>query len=179
MKLNAFAGIAGAPTLSAPIMGYVTTGVFSVTNPVSGAVYTANLVSGSGTATWDATYNRFTLSAVDARFSVTVGWSPSSPQSAPDYMERARYQWTADTRTWGTCGGVWVGGECTSAHSVTPPCGEGSGCGAGCDNPSWCCDSRTPAYYVEPYTCQTGGSAPVFIPLAGYIDSGAEWYKLS
>lgn len=169
----------GSPP-AAPVMGYVSTGVFSVTNPVAGAVYTPTLISGSGTAAWSAGTSRFTISSTTARFSVTAGWASNAPQSAVDYMELFPYAWTPDTRTYGTCGGNTTGGECTHSFPVTPPCGGGN-CSTGCENPSWCCDARNPSVYHPPYTCQTGGSAPAFIDYSssGYTDSGSEWYKVA
>ena len=150
---------------AAPIMGWVSAGLFSVTNPVAGAVYTAVNVSGGGTAVWDAVNSRFTVSAPDSRWSVTAGWASNGPQTAPDFMERKAR--TSDYIPYTQCYN-----PCGNCRTDTNPHTWSCGCGTGCNDSGggqWGdCICRGPGYY------QDHNYGP-----AGYSDGGSEWFKVS
>jgi len=157
---------------AAPIMGWVSYGIFNVTNPVAGAVYTPTLISGGAGASWDEGNKRFTLSSTVARFSVTAGWGATStgiPQSAPDYMDRQAR--TVDS--------VWIDfsqcsnpcGNCrTDVNPHTWSCGCGSGCNDSGGGQWGDCICRGPGYWTYPDHSYAG---------AGYTDGGSEWWKVS
>jgi hypothetical protein len=154
----------GAP--AAPVTGIVSYGVFAITNPVAGAVYTATNVSGGGTATWDATNKRFTLSSTTSRWAVTAGWASGAPQSAADYMERRPLTYTPDTRY--------------SVHENTGECGPGPDCSC---HPGWGAhwDTDPVLGSVNPHCSRDVqyGSAPALINQPGYTNVNGEWIKLS
>lgn len=146
----------GSPP-AAPVMGYTSTGVFTVTNPVAGAVYTATNVSGGGTATWNGTANTFTLSSATSRWTVSASWASGAPQSAVDYMERKAYTTHTEQR-WAHIGWNYWWPPPTSAS-----------CGTWANGDPWC---REAVYGWENYQVQDA------LP-SGYSDSGSEWWRVS
>lgn len=174
----------GAP---APVMTYVSAGVFEVSNTEAG-VYTATLVSGSGTATQTTVGGkiRFTLSEKTARFSVTFAYAVGAPQSQPDYMERKEYAHSCRTvpETCGSpCNCSLVGSNC---YCVAP---GPSGCPAGTtpNNECGCAGTSTPCMggsigHIECQICYSDCSyevCDVLINEPDYTNSGSEWYKVA
>lgn len=165
---------------SAPVMSYVSTGVFEVSNTVAGATYSASLVSGSGSAS-QSTVNgkiRFSLSTNPARFSVTAAWSAGGSPSSADYMERKPFSYTP--YTCGTC--------CGSPYGCWKSCGcecGGGGCGCyGNSGQSWgqCGCPGTMCWYnwgtcQDCSSCCSGGNL-IDETGNGYTNGGSEWYKL-
>lgn len=170
---------------AAPIMAYISTGVFEISNTITSDVtYNTALVSGSGTATASTVNNkiRYTLSSTTARFSITAQWTAGGSPSAADYMERKPYSYTPDTRYSCTV--------CGNPYGCWKSCGcECSGGGCGCygnSGASWGqCGCPGNMCWYNWGTCQdcyqtTCGSAPTLIDETanGYTNSGTEWYKL-
>lgn len=167
---------------AAPEMAYVTTGTFEVSNTVSGAVYTATLVSGSGTATQSVVNGkvRFALSSTTARFSVTASWTVGGTASAADYMERKPHANSCYTPSWQCNCNCYSTGNCwcvapgpSGCPAGTTPngqcgCGGGSPCMAGSIGETICNCS----------TCY-GSQVCNLIDAPGYTNSGSEWYKVS
>ena len=159
-----FAGFnMGLSAPAAPIMDHHTaTGQFIITNYSSSLVYTTALVSGGGTATLNTGTGVYTLSSTTARFSITVGYSGSSPQSAADFMERRPY-----TATQGYPDVSYI--HPPPAHGVNIPNVIGA---------RWLyCNQFDPPLEQE---CghQEGTMVKAGTP-AGYTDSYGEWWKVS
>lgn len=180
LMLVSIAAAAGSRKFTpSPIMAYVSTGVFSISNYDSTLTYTATLVSGSGTATFNASNGRYTLSSTDARFSVTSRYAPSAPASNPDFMERKPYTYSCRTvqRTGtrpcccvATCNGYCTGGE---------PCPPGVGQGfQECGCPTFFCGTISVTCGTETFTYNET-VCDVLIDQPGYINSGTEWYKVN
>jgi hypothetical protein len=186
----------GSPPAS-PIMGYVSTGVFNITNYDPTLTYTATLVSGSGTATFNSANGRYTLSGPNSRFSVTASYAPGAPQSSPDFMERAAYTYYTETFTFtGTCSGTrTVDYDCSYNEfffCCGDPCNSNFQCpptdGWFCSYFFQCCTeqcvrtvSRT-CQREETYTfsCEQTGTRQVKNATpSGFTDSGVEWYRVS
>ena len=184
-----------------PQISYVTTGVFQINNYDPTLVYTVTLISGSGTATFNSSNNRYTLSSADARFSVTTAYAAGAPQSNPSYMERKAYTYYTETYSFTT--------TCTGTRVVKYDCSYYTNeyyycCGDPCQGPSracppqdgWqcvgtvCCTDkcvrsklvqqtceRTETYT---YSCTQTATRQVKNPTPeGYTDSGVEWYRLT
>lgn len=172
MRLNAFAGRAGSPTPTVPILSYVSLNLFQVTNPVPGATYTMTLLSGSGTATYSSITNQITLTGTTARFSVTVGWSALAAQSPPAYMDHQPRvnnvynpcSYCATPETFDNCGP-----PLKPDGSYYCSCGTLGGCG----NPNDCCGWVCHSYYVDCsyYSLNYGPQA------SGYTLGADEWWK--
>ena len=174
----------GGPPPS-PIMSYVSTGLFSISNYDPTLTYTAALVSGSGTATFSSSNGRYTLSGANSRFSITSRYAPGTTESDPDYMERKSYTYSCRTvaRTcYTSCNCSLVGGNCYCG----PP--GPSGCPAGSTPNGQCgCGGAYPCMYGSigtvvcqscPYACNYT-VCDVLINQPGYTNSGTEWYKVS
>lgn len=175
--------LGGAPP---PVLSYVSTGVFEVSNTTAG-VYTATLVSGSGSAT-QSTVNgkvRFTLSGVNSRFSVTFAYASGAPQSVPDYMERKAYTYSCRSVPYSCCGSCncrLEGGDCYCSAPVNGGCPPGTSpngqCGCGGGTP---CMGGSIGTVVCDTCCSTcyNTYCDVLIDQPGYTNSGTEWYKVS
>ena len=180
-----------------PVMSYVSTGVFAISNYDPTLTYTATLVSGSGTATLNAVNGRYTLSGVNSRFSVTSSYALGAPQSDPDFMERKAYTYYTETYTYtGTCSGTRTvyydcsyneyyyccGDPCTSTFQCPPQDGwECTGFFV-CCTPLCVRRVQQTCSYQENYTfsCEQTGTRQVRNATpSGYSDSGVEWYKIS
>jgi hypothetical protein len=152
---------------TAPITGYVSNLVFSVTNPVANAVYTPTLLTGTGTATWNGTLNQFTLTGATARFSVTAGWASNAPQSTAAYMDHQplvndvyHSDYVCTNQTFDNCGPP--GQQCG--------CGTFNGCGDGVNCCGWVCHA---GYYNNYYTLNYTPQG------SGYTQGTNEWWKVS
>lgn len=174
----------GSPP-SAPIMGYISTGVFNITNYDSTLVYQATLISGSGTATLNTSTGRYTLSSANARFSVVARYAASSPASGQDFMERRAYTYSCRTVPQTCCETVCIE-QCTCGCSGPDP--NTGGCPAGSSPNGQCgCGGSSPCMFGC-IGCKTFGQncfdctytvCDVLINQPGYINSGTEWYKVS
>jgi len=159
-----FAGFnMGLSAPAAPIMDhYTATGQFVITNYDSSLVYTTALVGGSGTATLNTSNGVYTLSSTTARFSISAGYSASSPQSAVDFMERTPY-----TATQGYPDVSYI--HAPPAHGINIPNVIGA---------RWLyCTQFAPPLEQE---CghQEGTMVKASTP-AGYTDSYGEWWRVS
>lgn len=167
-----------------PIMAYVSTGVFSISNYDPTLTYTAALVGGSGTATLNASNGRYTLSSANARFSVIARLSINSPASNPDFMERKSYTYSCRqvprTETYydqpcyldAGCGGCKSGpGQC--APGQTQSFGQ-------CGCPGYMCWNYYNGVVCTQYTRTVYDTyCDVLVNQPGYTNSGTEWYKVS
>lgn len=192
-----------------PAMLYHSTGKFRIDGYSPTLVYTATLVSGSGTAALDPVTGIFTLSGANSRFSVTSRYAPSAPESEQRFIERKAYTYYTESYTFPT--------TCTGTRSVPYDCSYQSQeqyycCGDPCvptyslgivvawncpPTDGWFCQTnyqcctyqcvrtvtvpRT-CYRDESYTYACTGTATRQVRNAtpsGYIDSGVEWYRLS
>lgn len=90
-RTSTFADPPAKPTLN----HHTTAGQFIITNYSPSLIYTATLVSGSGSATLNTSTGVYTLSSQNARFSVTAKYAAGTSESTAGYMERAQYTTTA------------------------------------------------------------------------------------
>jgi hypothetical protein len=171
----------GSPPPS-PVMSYVSTGVFSISNYDPTLTYTATLISGSGTATFNASNGRYTLSSTNARFSVTSRYAPSAPASDPDFMERKSYTYSCRTvpqTCYSSCNCRLEGGNCYCVAGPCPGnCPPNGQCGCGGAFPCTCGSIGTVVCDSCPYDCSYT-VCDVLINQPGYTNSGTEWYKVS
>jgi hypothetical protein len=174
----------GSPPPS-PIMAYVSTGVFSISNYDSTLTYTATLVSGTGTATFAPATGRYTLSSTNARFSVTSKYAPSAPESTPDYMERKAYTYSCRTvaqTCYTSCNCSLQGSNCYCVAPGPSGCPAGTSpngqCGCGGGTPCMGGSIGTVVCQSCPYDCSYQ-VCDVLIAQTGYTNSGTEWYKVS
>ncbi len=173
--------IMGLSAPDAPIMNHHTsTGQFIITNYNSSLVYTATLVTGSGTATLNTGTGVFTLSSANARFSVTAGYASTAPQSSADFMERKSYIYTNDP----ICSD-----NCASAYNYPDPnnncyqqghpncCNSSNSCwGSGVDG-NCAADGTICCGGSRGQTCNNNyvkNATP-----SGYTDSYGEWWRVS
>jgi hypothetical protein len=170
-----------------PIMAYVTTGQFSISNYNPTLIYVATLTTGSGTATLNTSTGIYSLSGANSRFSVLAKYGAGAPDSDLDFMERKQYEYTyRDAAT--TCSRTVCLKECSCGCSAPDPstggCPPGTSpntqCGCGQEGRPPCmfgcigCEQEGP----ESYPC-TERIYDVLVQEPGYIDSGVEWYKVS
>ena len=165
-------------------MNWQSTGVFVVTNPVAGAVYTATRVVGtSGTATWDETNKTFTLDNANSGFNVYAQWATGAPQATKvGYMERkARTQdWVYWYTSCQTCCTENKRATCNEApwYGKCPPPGGSCGCYDSSQNRCICWA------YGPPY-CNSCNCSDVYHWVDhsytgdGYTDRTSEWSKQS
>lgn len=166
--------LGGAPP---PVMTYVTTGVFEVSNTTDG-IYTATLVSGAGTAT-QSTVNgkvRFTLSGANARFAITFAYAVGAPQSVPDYIERKAYTYSCRQEGYECCSGCNCYPVCSGGCSSDSSCGGYGQCGCSGASP-WFCGTVSVVCSTCCTTCYRE-VCDVLISQPGYTNSGTEWYKV-
>jgi len=171
----------------APIIAYITTGVFEVTNTADTGVYTPTLLTGGGSANPSTVggKRRYTLTSTSARFSLTYSYAAGSPQSAQGFMERKPYEYTyADypATCYNPCNCTTVG---YTAYCIAGPCPAGcpangqAGCGTTQPNePCMCGSLGTQSCESCPYAC-TDRRYDVLINQPGYINSTTEWYKVT
>lgn len=165
-----------------PVMVYVSTGVFAISNYNSSLVYEATYVVGSGgTATLNTVNGRYTLSGTWSGFNVISRYAAGAPASNAGYMERKPYSYSCRQ----------VGYSCCSSCNCN--CYLDAGCycnpsGSPCSNPSWgqcgCPGPMCWTYYNGVVcNCQTCCSTcyntvcDVLVSEPGYTNSGTEWYK--
>jgi hypothetical protein len=177
-----------------PQVAYVTTGVFEITNYDPTLVYEATLVSGGGTATFNASNGRYTLSNANARFSVVARYVAGAPASDPAYIERKAYTYYTETFTTTCTDTRTVYYDCSytvneyyyccgdpCVNNLCPP-QDGWGCNNGTCCTSYCVRTRTVSQTCsrqETYTYSCTDTRQVRNPTpAGYTDSGVEWYRL-
>lgn len=164
-----------------PIMEWYSTGVFYITNPVEGAVYTTTRVVGtSGNATYNSTNNRFTLDNANSGFNVYAQWAVGAPQATKvGYMERkARtqdyvYLYTSCQQ----CCSPNRRARCNDAPGPAPgQCSGSCGCYDGAQNRCICWD-------VGPPYCSSCNCSDVYGYVDhnwapnGYTDRTSEWEK--
>lgn len=174
--------LGGAPP---PVMTYVTTGVFEVSNTTAG-IYTATLVSGSGAIT-QSTVNgkvRFTLSGTNSRYAITFAYAEGAPQSAPDYVERKAYSYSCREVSYScsySCNCVTTPSNCYCSAPVNGSCPPGTSPNGQCG-----CGGATPCMggTIGGTSCQTctgtctNTVCDVLIDQPGYTNSGTEWYRV-
>ena len=172
----------------APVIAYISTGVFEVTNTASTGVYsTPTLITGSGTANLSivGSKRRYTFTNTLARFSLTYSYAAGAPQSAPSFMERKPYAYTCQdypATCYAECNCVTVG---YTAYCIAGPCppecpanGQ-NGCGTTQPNePCMCGSLGTRECDSCPYAC-TENRCDVLVNQPGYINSTTEWYKVT
>jgi len=173
----------------APIIAYISTGVFEVTNTADTGVYTPTLISGGGSANSStvAGKRRYTLTNTTARFSLTYSYAAGAPQSAPDFMERRPYTYSCRDAPYTCCspcncrnegGNCYCTGPdpntggCPAGTSPNGQCGCGGGapCMGGSIGTTVCDDCCSTCYET---VCD------VLIDQPGYTNSGSEWYKVA
>lgn len=167
----------------APIIAYISTGVFEVTNTASTGVYTPTLLTGGGTPEVSTVggKRRYQLTGVDARFSLTYSYAAGAPQSAPAFMERREYNKSCRPNPYECCPscppcGYTCSGYCTGGE----PCPPGSGQGfQECGCPTFFCGTITTWCSSCCTTCYGEPICDVLINEPGYINSTTEWYKVT
>ena len=167
-----------------PIMNYVSTGVFQISNYNSALVYETSLVIGSGSVSFNSSTARYTLSGVNSGFNVISKYSASSLPSNPGYMERKAYSYSCRQVTYTEayeCN-CYLDASCGGCISNPGECGPGQSQSFGqCGCPGYMCWN----YYngvvcgtcYREACCQT--VCDVLINQPGYTNSGSEWYKRS
>jgi hypothetical protein len=167
-----------------PIMNYVSTGIFQISNYDPTLVYETSLVIGSGTVSFNSSTARYTLSGVNSGFNVVSKYSPSSLPSDPGYMERKAYSYSCRQVTYTEAYGCncYLDASCGGCTSGPGQCAPGQSQSFGqCGCPGYMCWN----YYngvvcstcYREVCCQT--VCDVLINEPGYTNSGTEWYKRS
>ena len=162
-----------------PIMTYVSTGVFQISNYNPTLTYETIFKVGSGSASFNSSNGRYTLSGVNSGFDVVARYVPGSPVSAAGYMERKAYSYSCRNVSYEE----EFGCNCRlDAGCFCCPC-------PGCANPSWgqCgCPGDMCWTYYNGIVCDTCRRTvccrqicDVLINEPGYTNSGSEWYKAS
>lgn len=170
---------------STPIMQYAGYGSFNISNYNSNLVYTARLITGSGSANLNVGTGNYSLSSVTARFSITAKYPGASIESDLTYMERLAYErsYTQQcapgcTNGFACCSEAnWV--PCDCAAPGTPGYSPNDECGCtprglwgrqgwGCKDPECC------GFGLQ---CQQVDNGVINQP--GYTNSGSEWYKVN
>jgi hypothetical protein len=170
----------GAPPAK-PSLSYVTTGTFVINGYDSTLVYEPVLVSGGGTASFNATNQRYTLSNEDAAFNIIARYAVGAPGSTPTLIERKKYSFSCRTVPQTCCESCCQleGGNCFCVPGPCPSdCPPNGQCGCGGDFPCTCgsigdvvcrdCNCRDCSFQV----------CDVLINEPGYINSGTEWYRI-
>lgn len=169
-----------------PIMTYVSTGVFQISNYDPTLTYETIFKTGSGSASFNSSNGRYTLSGTNSGFDVISRYVPGSPASAAGYMERKAYTYSCRqvsyTESYGcncrldaACYCTFPYGNCYQGG--TPSWGQ-CGCGQNGTPFEMCwlyyngvvCDTCT-----RTACCRT--VCDVLINQPGYTNSGSEWYK--
>lgn len=171
-----------------PIMTYVSTGVFQISNYNSTLTYEAIFKTGSGgTATLNTSNGRYTLNTAWSGFDVVARYAPGSPASAAGYMERKPYSFSC-RQVFGTCCDTCcelVGGNCGCVGAGPSGCPPGSSPNGqcGCGGPGRECMTGTIGEVVcsscNCRSCVVANPCDVLINEPGYVNSGTEWYKVS
>lgn len=164
---SAVTSSAKAPS-SAPVLSHTAKSQFTIQSYNSSLVYTATLLSGSGTANLNTSTGVYSLSDANARFSVTAAYSSNGTQSPAAIMEVKAYTCTyynhpyqnCTTSCYPACGPTLAGNE----PYGLPCCWGWSYNGAGL-----CC--TTGCSTVDNYTCDKDP-----LPL-GYTDTYGEWWR--
>lgn len=166
----------GVSAPAAPIMDHHTaTGQFIITNYNSSLVYTATLVSGSGTASLNTSTGVYTLSGANSRFSVTAAYGAGATQSTADFMERKAYTYTPVTTCTDNCASAyfWPAGNCPGPNC----CNAFNNCWGGGVDGNCAADGTICCGGSRGQTCTTTNvknATP-----AGYTDSYGEWWRVS
>lgn len=171
-----------------PTVSHTAYGQFTIVNYDANLTYTTTLITGGGSANRAGAV--FSLTNVDARFSITSSYAGSNLQSDPTYMERKNPTTYCDPYT----------APCTEPGPCNPtvPCGcAGANCGGAC------CPGFTPSgqcgcgNYIPNLPCAPEGAGPCTpgppqpkpggcpvpncgIPSpvpTGYQSGFGEWYK--
>lgn len=181
-KINGvWRGTTFASPPDSPVMTYVSTGVFEISNYDDSLTYETIFKSGSGSASFNSSNARYTLNGANSAFDVVARYAPGSPASKPGYMERKAYTYSCRqvsyTESYGCNCYLDAAINCCGDHCVG--CANQSWGQAGC--PTWMCW----AYYngvvcstcTRTVCCRT--VCDVLINQPGYTNSGSEWYKAS
>jgi len=166
----------------APVIAYISTGVFEVTNTADTGVYTPTLISGGGTANVSTVdgKRRYSLTSVDARFSLTYSYAAGAPQSAPAFMERREYNYSCRENPYECCVGCQPCSVTCSGGCSGSPCPPGVGQGYGeCGCPTYYCGTITVNCSTCCSTCYGDPICDELIDEPGYINSTTEWYKVT
>lgn len=168
-----------------PIMTYVSTGVFQISNYDPTLTYETIFKTGSGSASFNSSNGRYTLSGTNSGFDVIARYVSGSPASAAGYMERKAYRYSCRqvsyTESFGCNCFLDAAIGCCGDFNCRPcpPGMTGSWRQAGCKTfMCW-------AYYngvvcstcTRTVCCRT--ICDVLINEPGYTNSGLEWYKAS
>jgi hypothetical protein len=163
-----------------PIMSYVSTGVFQISNYNSTLIYEAVFRVGSGSASFNSSNGRYTLNGENSGFDVVARYATGAPASLAGYMERKKYSFGFRDVIGQCCSS---GGPCSTvcngSCSTNPDSGGYGQCG--CVAPAiWfngTVDVSCPPQICNP--CVVGRVQDVLINEPGYINSGTEWYKVA
>jgi hypothetical protein len=162
-----------------PVMQYVSTGVFQITNYNSSLLYESQFVGGSGSASLNTSNGRYTLNGANSAFNVVSRYASGSPPSEAGYMERKAYSYTFRLVP-------------RSETYFDQPCrlDADAFCNPGnvqpCANPSWgqwgCPTEMCWIYYNGVVCTQYSRTVydqvyDVLINEPGYTNGGSEWYK--
>jgi hypothetical protein len=160
-----------------PIMQYVSTGVFQISNYNSALTYETIFKIGSGgTATLNTSNGRYTLNGTWSGFDVISRYALGAPASAPGYMERKPYSFSCRIVPQ-TCSQACNCRAVCNGFCSTDPCGGYGQCG--CQAPAiWFCGTVDVVCDQCPYDCSYE-VCDVLINEPGYTNSGTEWYKAS
>lgn len=181
------AGLGSGP--EKPNVVYVSSGVFAVSPYDSNLSYDAEFIPGSGpggSASFNVSNGRFTVTGETAAFNVFARYFPGGPTSTPAYMERKKYDFTCrrvPQQCCGPCNCRLEGGNCF----CEPPGPEG--CPPGTSPNGQCgCGGATPCMggSIGQVVCDTCCSDCSFTACDvlvdetpnGYINGGSEWYKV-
>lgn len=176
----------GAPP-DAPIMEYVSTGVFEISNYDPELTYEAIFKTGSGgTAILNTSNGIYTLSGPNSGFDVVSRYASGTPGSSPGYMERKAYRYSCRDVPYtccDTCCSTVGSCSCSPPDPATGGCPPGTSpngqCGCGGDTP--CMAGTVPTVQCVSCNCRTCTRqvCDVLINEPGYTNSGSEWYKVS
>jgi len=170
-----------------PIMQYVSTGVFQISNYNSALTYQAIFRVGSGgSAALNISNGRYTLDNENSGFDVIARYAVGSLPSVPGYMERKRYRFSCRNIIGTCCDSCCslVGGDCGCVAAGPDGCPPGSSPNGqcGCGGPGRECMFGSIGEVVcSPCNCRScvvGTVCDVLIDEPGYINSGTEWYKV-
>jgi hypothetical protein len=176
-----------------PTLNYFSTGKFIILGYDSSLIYEASPVSGSGTATLDASTGVYTLSGANSAFNVVARYAVGALPSDAAYMERKARTTVQVLVGYNTYGCNCVENRVATCNTnPSDPSYEGRQCPTWCDcydasqnrcicwsygqpNPlcySQCTDFNSPIYSYPDDT--KWANSPYF-----YTDRGSEWSKQS
>lgn len=168
-----------------PQIQYISNGVFEVSPYDSSLTYEAIFKSGSGSANFNSSNGRFTLTGANSAFDVVARYAPGTPPSDPTLIERKSRRFSCRQVTFTErvcdCRLDAALGCCDDFNCrPCPPGMTGSWGQAGC--PTFMCW----AFYngvVCDVNCRDETRCcrevcDVLINEPGYVNSGTEWYRI-